>query len=76
MNIFQFHQNVINEYSDYINSFIDIKDEQIRSFVEQQLSSQKLWPDPLIQFNPSYEKSNSIEDLSRQGSRCRFDPCF
>ncbi|MCX6170646.1 MAG: DEAD/DEAH box helicase [Ignavibacteriales bacterium] len=68
MNIFQFHQNVINEYSDYINSFIDIKDEKIRSFVKEQLSSQKLWPDPLIQFNPSYEKSDSIESLSQQGT--------
>ena len=67
MDIFNFHQNVISEYSDYINSFIDIKDERIRNYVNEQLTSQKLWPEPLIQFNPSYEKSDSIEKLSQQG---------
>jgi superfamily II DNA/RNA helicase len=67
MNIFQFHKNVISEYSDYINSFIDIKDEQIKTIVSEQLASQKLWPDPLIQFNPSYEKSDSVESLCSQG---------
>ena len=66
MDIFQFHNNVINEYFDYINSFIFISDDAIREKVEKELSAQKLWPDPLIQFNPSYEKSISIEKLSEQ----------
>ncbi len=66
MDIFQFHNNVINEYSDYINSFIFINDERIKEKVVKELAAQKLWPDPLIQFNPSYEKSISIEKLAEQ----------
>ena len=66
MDIFQFHNNVINEYSDYINSFIFINDERIKEKVVKELAAQKLWPDPLIQFNPSYEKSFSIEKLAEQ----------
>ncbi len=63
MDIFKVHKNIVAEYESYIKSFINIKNEKIRDIVEKELSLKKLWPDPLIQFNPSYETGDNIEKL-------------
>ncbi|MFH5833859.1 DEAD/DEAH box helicase [Halalkalibaculum sp. DA384] len=67
MDIFDIHQQIIGEYESFVESFIDIKDEKIRQKVDQELSEGKLWPEPLIQFNPSYKKGESVENLCKKG---------
>lgn len=63
MNVFETHKNIIEEYSSYINSFISIKDPKIETIVNGELNSGKLWPEPLIQFNPSFENGITVEML-------------
>ncbi len=53
MNIFDFRQQLIDDYAGYTRSFIQIRDPQIRGYVAGQLEVGVLWPDPLIQLNPS-----------------------
>ncbi|MEQ8808366.1 MAG: DEAD/DEAH box helicase, partial [Imperialibacter sp.] len=67
MKIFDLHSSIISDYSSYIYSFLNIKDKRIQAVVEKDLDEGKLWPDPLIQFNPTFEKGESIEDLVKQG---------
>lgn len=67
MNILEFHQELINNYKEYIKSFIHIKDERVLSFLHQKLDENELWPDPLIQFNPTFQKGNSIAGLVSEG---------
>lgn len=63
MDIFKIHKSIISDYESYIKSFINIKNDRIRETVEKEINSNKLWPDPLIQFNPAYETGESIDDL-------------
>ncbi len=63
MDIFQAHRNIVGDYSSYIKSFIRIKDADIASKIDQELDSGKLWPEPLIQFNPSFEMAGSIDEV-------------
>ena len=51
------------DYRQYIRSFIHIKDEGIRQEVDRDLDSDKLWPEPLIQFNPACQKAGTAEAL-------------
>lgn len=67
MNIFKLHNEIISDYQTYIESFINIRDEQIRKKVEEEILQKKLFPEPLIQFNPSFEKKESIADLVKEG---------
>ena len=66
MNIFSLHDKIIDDYSSYIKSFLNIKDEEIRKVVDKDLEKGSLWPDPLIQFNPTFEKGESVDDLVKQ----------
>lgn len=67
MDVLALHRQAVERYQGYIRSFIDIRDEDIRSEVAAQLDSGKLWPEPLIQFNPAYKGGNSIHSLVQEG---------
>lgn len=67
MNIFKVHSGIIDEYKSYIESFINIKNPTIKDKVEHDLASGKLWPEPLIQFNPSFKPGESVDDLVSKG---------
>lgn len=64
MNILSFHQQVLNNYKSYIKSFINIKDEAISKFVENEINEGKLWPEPLVQFNPTFELGRPLTSLN------------
>jgi superfamily II DNA/RNA helicase len=68
MNVFQTHADIIGDYSSYIRSFISISDPEIRENVNLELSQGKLWPEPLLQFNPSFEMYGSLDDLVASGT--------
>jgi ATP-dependent helicase YprA (DUF1998 family)/very-short-patch-repair endonuclease len=63
MNVFELRANVIDEYAAYISSFISIRDEAIRTRVNEEIENGLLWPEPLLQLNPSFESGAPIDDL-------------
>jgi superfamily II DNA/RNA helicase len=66
-NIFKLHKEILDDYKLYIDSFINIADERILSTVKKDFDSGNLYPEPLIQFNPSFESGGSVEDLVSKG---------
>ncbi len=67
MNIFDLRQELIDDYSSYIKSFIEVRDERIRDYVGEKLFQRGLlWPEPLIQMNPLFEAGLSIDELVDQ----------
>ena len=64
MSIFDLRQSVIDEYSKYVQSFLSIADERVKAFIEESLlKNQALWPDALLQSNPSYEMVVTMETM-------------
>ena len=63
MNVIETHSRIIDDYETYIRSFLNIADPAIRLLVESELGKGKLWPEPLLQFNPSFEMAGRVEDL-------------
>lgn len=68
MDVFRLRDSIIDDYSKYIGSFIEVSDERIRSIVQQELKDGLLWPDPLLQINPAFAWGGSIEDLVAKGT--------
>ncbi|MBI4786934.1 MAG: DEAD/DEAH box helicase [Chloroflexi bacterium] len=67
MDIFDFRNHLVHDYQAYIRSFIHIRDPRIKEYVDASLDAGILWPEPLIQLNPSFEPGDWIDDLVRQG---------
>jgi ATP-dependent helicase YprA (DUF1998 family)/very-short-patch-repair endonuclease len=63
MDIFDFRDNLVKDYANYVRSFIRIGDERIRHYVDSRLDTGSLWPDPLLQLNPSFASGGMIDDL-------------
>ena len=64
MNVFRMHSQIISDYASYIHSFLKISDPTIREVVEGELNQGKMWPEPLLQFNPSFEMVGGLDKLS------------
>ena len=68
MDIFDIHDEVLDRYGEYVQSFLSIADDDIREFVAQEILEERaLWPDALLQLNPAYEKAATVEALAAAG---------
>ena len=67
MDVFDLREKLIKDYASYIRSFITISDDRINNYVDNNLDNGLLWPDPLIQMNPSFEMGSSVDELVQQG---------
>src|SRR6266571_3491602 len=68
MDVFRLHDRLIADYASYVKSFIQIRDPKIGEHVEKSLDEGLLWPEPLIQLNPSFEPGEWIDDLIKDGT--------
>lgn len=67
MDVLGTHSRVVDDYAKYIQSFLNIIDPQIRSAVEARLSEGRLWPEPLLQFNPAFESAGTVAEVAAKG---------
>jgi ATP-dependent helicase YprA (DUF1998 family) len=67
MNVFNLRDQLVADYSEYVRSYIAIQDERISKHVAQRLDEGMLWPEPLIQLNPSFEPGAWIDELVQEG---------
>jgi hypothetical protein len=68
MDALSLHSNILEGYKDYIQSFIDIHDDDIRAKVEESLRSRKLWPKSHAAAIPSSPISSAASTSSRHGA--------
>ncbi len=63
MDAFKTHDQVILNYKQYLQSFINISDTRVLSYIQNETLIKNIIPEPLIQFNPSFESGKSFEEL-------------
>jgi hypothetical protein len=67
VDVFSLRNEVIRDYGAYVRSFLTIRDDRIRDLVEREMSEGFLWPDPLIQLNPSFEPGDTLQSMVAAG---------
>jgi Lhr-like helicase/very-short-patch-repair endonuclease len=67
LDVFQFREHLVGEYEQFSRSFTRVRADDIRDFVDREYASQRYWPEPLIQINPSYRSGGTIEQLVASG---------
>ena len=61
MNVFALRQWLVEEYADYTRSFITVRDARIRGLIESELDRGLLWPEPMVQLNPTFEPGEWVD---------------
>lgn len=64
-NVFNFRDELIDEYSLFSRSFVSIAASDIKQLVEQEYTKGRYWPQPLIQINPNYQRKGTVQDLAK-----------
>lgn len=67
MDIFEYRDQLVGDYAEYVKSFIQIRDQRIARHVDESLESGALWPEPLIQLNPAFEPGGLIDEFIERG---------
>ncbi|MGI8915834.1 MAG: DEAD/DEAH box helicase [Chloroflexota bacterium] len=67
MDVFALRDRVVTEYRDYFASFLNVRDERLRQFVQQCLERAEWWPDAVLQLNPAYLHGATLAELAREG---------
>ncbi len=64
MDVFALRDSIIRDYSEYVRSFLKVRDERIKNFVGEQLEKGKLWPAPLLQLSPNFGLGCAVDQLN------------
>ncbi|MDX9980541.1 MAG: DEAD/DEAH box helicase, partial [Lentisphaeria bacterium] len=67
MNVFDLRSRLVSDYASYTHSFIKIADARVQAKVNQSLEDGALWPEPLLQLNPTFSPGGTIDDLVVEG---------
>lgn len=67
MDAFGIHRRLIDDYSSYTRSFVELRDERVRRTVDDAVQDGLLWPDPWLQLNPSFEQGATADELVAEG---------
>lgn len=68
MDVFKLREDLVDDYEDYVKGVTLIEDERIRAAVHHEFDAGLLWPDPVVQINPSFEPGPTIEQLAADGT--------
>lgn len=67
MKALELHETIVKDYKGYLESFSNIKDQELKKLVDSSLIDGKYLPDPLFQFNPTFEKAREMQALIDEG---------
>ena len=67
MDVFALRDRLVADYEEFTRSFTHVKDDHIRDVVDRELAEGLLWPESLIQLNPSFQPGATIDDLAAEG---------
>jgi hypothetical protein len=65
--VFSFRNQLIDEYSSFSRSFSKVAAIDILHKVEEEYARGRYWPEPLIQINPNYKRSGTVQQLAKDG---------
>ena len=66
MDIFQYREDLIGDYSAYVKGFLEVRDADVEQFITSRLDGGFLWPEPLVQLNPAFVQGPTIDELVDQ----------
>lgn len=68
MDIFRIHEAVVENYLEYVESFLTIADDTVRERVQTDIrDNDAVCPEALIQLNPGFERGATVAELVAEG---------
>lgn len=65
--MWELHRRVMEDYREFVRSYVNIYDPRLREFAEKKISEKEFWPPPLIQLSPTYKEAETLGELAEKG---------
>ncbi|XRQ02700.1 DEAD/DEAH box helicase [Actinomadura welshii] len=63
MDVFGVHDQLIEDYSDFTSSLVQVRDEKIAAHLRDEQRDKVRWPDPWLSLNPNFESAGTVTEL-------------
>ncbi|MFE2012018.1 DEAD/DEAH box helicase [Streptomyces sp. NPDC059491] len=67
MDVFKVHEQLIADYRSFTTSSVVLKNDRIKSTVDEALVQGDQWPHPWLSLNPSFEPGGTVTQLVQEG---------
>ena len=67
LDVFSLRDSIVSEYKNFATSFTTIFADDLRQQIEAIYATDRFWPEPLIQINPSYRRTTTVDALAENG---------
>jgi ATP-dependent helicase YprA (DUF1998 family) len=67
LDVFEVRDRLIGDYEAFTRGFLEVRDQRIRTYVDEQLARGLRWPDPWLALNPSFQPGGTIDELVDAG---------
>lgn len=67
MDAFEIHRRLIDDYRQFTEGFVDIRDERVAAVVAEQSAKGSQWPAPWVALNPSFASGGRVDELVSAG---------
>jgi ATP-dependent helicase YprA (DUF1998 family) len=68
MDVFALRDGLIAQYRTYVQGFVKVREAQTSAFVDDYFAGGRLWPEPLVHLNPSFQPGRSVDELVQVGT--------
>jgi hypothetical protein len=68
LDVFGLRERLVDDYEEYTRSFIAVRDGRVADTVDAELDGGLLWPEPLVQLNPSFAPGGTIDQMVGEGT--------
>lgn len=68
--MFDLRSRLVDDFREYITSFLTVRYPHIKEFLESELSRGSLWSEPLLSINPTFESGGFVDQIPDLDSRC------
>ncbi len=68
--MFDLRKQLVDDFSEYIRSFLKVRDVQIQDYLEDELRRGALWPEPLLSLNPTFEPGGLVANIPSLHAKC------
>ncbi|GAA2034088.1 DEAD/DEAH box helicase [Nocardiopsis rhodophaea] len=67
MDVFSVHDRLIQDYSEYTSSLVQVRDPDIARHLRDEQEQKVRWPDPWLSLNPSFATGGTVSELVSEG---------
>ncbi|MGH3568000.1 MAG: DEAD/DEAH box helicase [Pseudonocardia sp.] len=67
VDVFAVRDRLVSDYRRYVDGFLRVRDERVRSLVDRELEAGLLWPEPWLSLNPAFAEGGDVQQLVADG---------